>query len=44
MALDLPSVTRFMIGEIEARLTQPKQAKGPAYLRWTRSGHTLDRL
>lgn len=44
IALDLPSVTRFMLGEIEERLDRPERAGGPAYLRWTRSGHAMDRL
>lgn len=44
MALDLPSVTRFMLGEIEAHLTRPARAGGPAYLRWTRGGHVMERL
>tara|TARA_R110000764_G_scaffold117528_4_gene204805 strand:+ start:74674 stop:75408 length:735 start_codon:yes stop_codon:yes gene_type:complete len=44
MDLDLPSVTRFMLGEIDERLAKPKTAKGPPFLRWTRTGHTTDRL
>lgn len=44
MALDLPSVTRFMLGEIEEHLTRPERAGGPAYLRWTRGGHKMERL
>ena len=43
-ALDLPSVTRFMLAEIEARLENPRSRKGPPFLRWTRSGHSADRL
>lgn len=43
ISLDLPSVTRFMLGEIEARLNG-QEAGGPAYLRWSRSGHKMDRL
>lgn len=44
MALDIPSVTRFMLGEIEDRLKRPKRADGPPFLRWTRAGHSMDRL
>lgn len=44
MALDLPSVTRFMLGEIKERLETPQRARGPAYLRWSRAGHAMDRL
>ncbi len=43
MALDLPNVTRFMLGEIEARLTDEHDL-APPFLRWTRSGHTTDRI
>ncbi len=43
LKLDLPSVTRFMIGEIKERL-EGKTDLRPAYLRWTRSGHAFDRL
>ena len=43
-ALDLPSVTRFMLGEIEARLKTKDYRKGPPFLRWTRSGHSTERL
>ncbi len=42
MALDLPNVTRFMLGEIGARLEGADD--GPPFLRWTRTGHTNDRL
>ncbi|KCZ51636.1 NUDIX hydrolase [Hyphomonas pacifica] len=42
--LDLPNVTRFMLGEIEERLEKPDLQRGPPFLRWTRSGHTSDRL
>ena len=42
--LDLPSVTRFMLGEIGERLDRPDAPKGPPFLRWTRNGHTTDRL
>ncbi|MEP1142868.1 MAG: NUDIX hydrolase [Henriciella sp.] len=41
--LDLPNVTRFMLGEIEERLTN-KDDVGPPFLRWTRSGHSADRI
>lgn len=44
VALDLPSVTRFMLGEIKERLERPRRRTGPAYLRWTRTGHAMDRL
>jgi 8-oxo-dGTP pyrophosphatase MutT (NUDIX family) len=40
--LDLPSVTRFVLGEVRARLRG--EALAPAYLRWTRAGHAMDRL
>lgn len=43
MALDLPNVTRFMLGEIDARLTKNDDL-GPPFLRWTRSGHSTDRI
>ena len=43
MALDLPNVTRFMLGEIEARLNDDRDL-APPFLRWTRSGHTTDRI
>jgi 8-oxo-dGTP pyrophosphatase MutT (NUDIX family) len=41
-ALDLPSVTRFVMKEIRARLAgeRPK----PPFLRWARGGHRMDRL
>ncbi|KCZ59067.1 NUDIX hydrolase [Hyphomonas chukchiensis] len=42
--LDLPSVTRFMLGEIGERIARPQAPKGPPFLRWTRNGHTTDRL
>lgn len=41
--LDLPNVTRFMLGEIEARLTSNEDPGAP-FLRWTRSGHSTDRI
>jgi 8-oxo-dGTP pyrophosphatase MutT (NUDIX family) len=43
LQLDLPSVTRFVMGEVEARL-DGRETRGPAYLRWTRTGHQMDRL
>lgn len=43
LALDLPNVTRFMLGEIEERLTKTDDL-GPPFLRWTRSGHSADRI
>ena len=43
LALDLPNVTRFMLGEIEERLTRKEDMK-PPFLRWTRSGHSTDRI
>jgi len=44
LKLDLPSVTRFMLGEIQQRLDNPSSRKGPPFLRWTRTGHSSDRL
>ena len=41
-ALDLPSVTRFVLKEIRARLAG--EAVKPPFLRWTRGGHQMDRL
>ena len=41
--LDLPNVTRFMLGEIEERLTKDMDL-GPPFLRWTRTGHSADRI
>lgn len=43
MSLELPNVTRFMLGEIAHRLSS-KTDPGPPFLRWTRSGHTTDRI
>lgn len=42
--LDLPNVTRFMLGEIEERLEKPGLNRGPPYLRWRQSGHMIERL
>jgi 8-oxo-dGTP pyrophosphatase MutT (NUDIX family) len=44
LSLDLPSVTRFMLGEIGERLAKPKTWNRPPFLRWTRNGHSADRL
>ena len=44
LKLDLPSVTRFMLDEIETRLEKPGSRRGPPFLRWTRGGHSTDRL
>ena len=41
--LDLPSVTRFVIGEVRARLAG-EESGGPPFLRFTRGGHRMDRL
>lgn len=41
-ALDLPSITRFVLKEVRARLAgAPVQ---PPFLRWSRGSHTLERL
>lgn len=42
LELDLPNVTRFMLAEIERRLQGRED--GPPFLRWTRTGHSADRL
>jgi 8-oxo-dGTP pyrophosphatase MutT (NUDIX family) len=44
LALDLPNVTRFILGEVATRLREPGVNHQPAFLRWTRSGHQMDRL
>lgn len=44
MALDLPSVTAFMLDEIATRLADPSQDYGPQFVRWTRGGHQISRL
>jgi 8-oxo-dGTP pyrophosphatase MutT (NUDIX family) len=44
MKLDLPSVTRFMLGEIGERLEAKDPPRGPPFLRWSRGGHRNDRL
>lgn len=41
--LDLPSVTRFVLGEAAARLAG-SETRGPPFLRWTRTGHVMERL
>lgn len=43
LALDLPNVTRFVLGEVSARLSGA-DLEGPPFLRWTRAGHRMDRL
>jgi 8-oxo-dGTP pyrophosphatase MutT (NUDIX family) len=42
LELDLPKVTWFVLGEVQARLRGETLA--PAYLRWTRKGHLMGRL
>lgn len=44
ISLDLPSVTRFMLGEISERVATPSAQPAPSFLRWTRSGHSMTRL
>jgi 8-oxo-dGTP pyrophosphatase MutT (NUDIX family) len=41
-ALDLPSITRFVLKEVRARLAG--QGLSPPFLRWSRKGHTMERL
>jgi 8-oxo-dGTP pyrophosphatase MutT (NUDIX family) len=41
-ALDLPSITRFVLKEVRARLAG--EAVAPPFLRWSRGRHTLERL
>lgn len=41
--LDLPNVTRYMLDEIQVRLNQSDDP-GPPFLRWTRKGHSADRI
>ena len=41
-ALDLPSITRFVLKEVEARLAG--EAVRPPFLRWSRGAHSLERL
>ncbi len=42
LALDLPSITRFVLKEVRARLDG--EAIDPPFLRWRRGAHTLERL
>ena len=42
--LDLPNVTRFILGEVQARLQAPDKPHAPAFLRWGRTGPQMDRL
>jgi 8-oxo-dGTP pyrophosphatase MutT (NUDIX family) len=44
LTLDLPNVTRFVLGEIAERLAKQGERVGPPFLRWTRKGHRMDRL
>jgi 8-oxo-dGTP pyrophosphatase MutT (NUDIX family) len=44
MDLDLPNVTRFILGEVAARIKEPKALHRPSFLRWTKAGHRMDRL
>ncbi len=41
--LDLPSVTRFVLGEVQARLAG-QERRGPPFLRFARGAHRVDRL
>lgn len=41
-ALDLPSITRFVLKEVQARLAG--EAVQPPFLRWSRGAHSLERL
>lgn len=41
-ALDLPSITRFVLKEVRARLEGHTIA--PPFLRWSRGAHSMDRL
>jgi 8-oxo-dGTP pyrophosphatase MutT (NUDIX family) len=41
-ALDLPSITRFVMKEVRARLAGEKVK--PPFLRWSHGGHQMDRL
>ncbi len=40
--LDLPSITRFVLKEVRARLEG--QTLPPPFLRWAKGGHTMERL
>jgi hypothetical protein len=41
-ALDLPSITRFVLKEVRSRLAGERVA--PPFLRWSRGAHSLERL
>ena len=41
-ALDLPSITRFVLKEVRARLAG--EALDPPFLRWRRGAHAMERL
>jgi len=41
-ALDLPSITRFVLKEVRTRLDG--QPVDPPFLKWSRGSHTLERL
>lgn len=43
LGLDLPNVTRFMLGEIE-EILNGRDEMGPPFLKWTRSGSTSNRI
>ncbi|GBF58551.1 hypothetical protein PbB2_02237 [Candidatus Phycosocius bacilliformis] len=42
--LDLPNVTRFILGEVQAWVQAPEAPQAPAFLRWGRQGPRMDRL
>jgi 8-oxo-dGTP pyrophosphatase MutT (NUDIX family) len=42
--LDLPSITRFILGEVAARLREPHHPHRPPFLRWDKGKHRMDRL
>ncbi|MGE0739768.1 MAG: NUDIX domain-containing protein [Hyphomonadaceae bacterium] len=42
MTLDLPSITRFVLNEVKARLAGEPIA--PPFLRWSRGAHSMERL
>lgn len=44
LELDLPNVTRFVIGEIGERLKPKADPRRPFYLYWTPTGHRRDTL
>jgi 8-oxo-dGTP pyrophosphatase MutT (NUDIX family) len=41
-SLDLPAITRFVLAEVRARLAG--EGRRPAFLRWVRGGHQLERI